>query len=171
LRSDTASALPEAQRAALEKQAEANPDLTPGPPPPAEPPAVGQDVSPERITKLVQDYLHDAETDDIPAQVRYFAYPVIYFDHGPQNGEFVTKDVQNYVQRWSQRKYTLLGPVTFFAGEEGATNVEFSIAFEVQNPARKTKKTASGRTRNWWTLRPEGGDLKIVAIREQRLRE
>ena len=35
-----------------------------------------------------------------------------------------------------------------------------------------TKKyAASGRTKNWWTLRPEGDELKIVAIREQRLRE
>lgn len=171
LRSDTASALPEAQRLALEKEAESNPDSTPGPPPPAESPATGQDLKPEQITKLVEDYLHDAETDDIAAQVRYFAYPVVYFDHGPQSGEFVTKDVQNYVRHWSQRKYTLLGPVNFFAGEEGATNVEFSIAFKVQNPARTKKKAASGRTKNWWTLRPEGGELKIVAIREQRLRE
>lgn len=171
LRSDTASALPESERLALEKEAEANPDLTPALPPPAESPAAGQDLTPDRVTKLVEDYLHDAETDDVPAQVRYFAYPVLYFDHGPQNGEFVTKDVQDYVRRWSQRKYTLQGPVNFFAAEEGATNVEFTIAFQVQNPARKKKSTASGRTKNWWKLRSEGGELKIVAIREQRLRE
>jgi hypothetical protein len=171
LRSDTASTMPESQRLALEKEAELNPDLTPTPAPPAEPPAPGQDLSPERVTKLVQDYLRDGETDDIAAQVRYFAYPVVYFDHGKKEGDFVTKDVQNYVRRWPQRKYTLQGPVSFFAGDEGLTNIEFTIAFELQSPARKTKNSARGRTKNSWTIRPEGGELKIVAIKEQRLRE
>jgi hypothetical protein len=171
LRSDAASALPQSQRLALEKEAEQNLDLTPSPAPPAEQPAPGEDLSPERVNKLVQDYLHDAETDNVAAQVKYFAYPVDYFTHGPQTGGFVTKDVQNYVQRWSQRKYTLLGPVSFFAGDEGATNIEFTIAFELRRRARTATKTASGRTKNWWTLRPEGGELKIVAIREERVRE
>jgi peptidoglycan hydrolase-like protein with peptidoglycan-binding domain len=171
LRSDTASAMPESQRLALQKEAELNPDLTPTPAPPAEPPAPGQDLSPERVTKLVQDYLRDGETDDIAAQVRYFAYPVDYFDHGKKEGDFVTRDVQNYVRRWPQRKYTLLGPVSFFAGDEGVTNIEFTIAFELESPTRKTKKNARGRTKNSWTIRPEGGELKIVAIKEQRLHE
>jgi hypothetical protein len=171
LRSDAASTMPESQRLALEKEAELNPDLTPTPAPPAEPPAPGQDLNPERVTKLVQDYLRDSETDDIAAQVRYFAYPVNYFDHGKKEGDFVTKDVENYVRRWPQRKYALLGPVSFFAGEEGTTNIEFKYSFELRSAARKTKTNAKGRAKHQWTIRPEGGELKIVAIKEQRLRE
>jgi hypothetical protein len=171
LRSDAASTMPESQRLALEKEAELNPDLTPTPAPPAEPPAPGQDLNPERVTKLVQDYLRDSETDDIPAQVRYFAYPVTYFDHGKKEGDFVTRDVENYVRRWRQRKYALLGPVSFFAGEEGTTNIEFTFSFELRSEARKTKKNAKGRAKHQWTIRPEGSELKIVAIKEQRLRE
>lgn len=171
LRSDTASGLPESQRLALEKEAELNPDLVPTPAPPAEPPDPGQDLNPERVTKLVQDYLHDSETDDIAAQVRYFAYPVAYFDHGKQQSDFVTKDVQNYVRRWPERKYALLGPVSFFAGDEGTTNIEFTFSFEVRSEARKTKTNAKGRAKHRWTIRSEGSELKIVAIKEQRLRE
>jgi hypothetical protein len=171
LRSDTASAMPESQRLALEREAELNPDLTPTPAPPAEPPAPGQDLSPERVTKFVQDYLRDGETDDIAAQVRYFAYPVVYFDHGKKEGDFVTKDVENYVRRWPQRKYALVGPVSFFAGDEGTTTIEFTFSFEVQSPTRKTKQNARGRARHQWTIRSEGGELKIVAIKEQRLHE
>jgi hypothetical protein len=116
----------------------------------------------------VTDYLRDAETDDVAAQVKYFAYPILYFDHGSVDEEFVLKDVRNYLKRWPQRKYTLSQPVTFFAdGREGETNVEFLIAYDVRNASH----AASGRTRNWWTLRAEGDELKIVAIREQRLRE
>jgi hypothetical protein len=29
----------------------------------------------------------------------------------------------------------------------------------------------TGKTRNTWRVRPEGGELKIVAINEERLRE
>ena len=84
----------------------------------------------------------------------------------------MAKDTRNYVKRWPTRKYTLTEPVSFFASDsEGETNIEFTIAFELQNPARKNKNRAIGRTKNWWTVQAEGGELKIVAIREQRIRE
>ena len=172
LKSDIESALPESQRLALQKEAEEKPDLTPSPPPPAESPAPGQDLTPERVTKLVQDYLRDAETDNVAAQVKYYAFPVRYFDHGTVTQEFVTQDTSNYVKRWPERNYTLTGPVTFFAsGKEAETVVEFTIAFELRSAARTTKNKAAGRTKNWWTIRADGDELKIVAIREARLRE
>jgi len=172
LKSDTASALPESQRLALQREAEEKPDLTPTPPPPAESPAPGQDLSPERVNKFVEDYLRDAESTDVAKQVNYYAFPVRYFDHGNVSQEFVTKDTSNYVKRWPERKYTLTGPVNFFASDnEAETNVEFTIAFELHSPERSSKNKAVGRTKNWWTLRGNGDDLKIVAIREARIRE
>jgi peptidoglycan hydrolase-like protein with peptidoglycan-binding domain len=172
LKSDTASALPESERLALQKQAEESPDLTPSPPPPAESPAPDQDLTPERVNKFVQDYLRDGETDDVAAQVKYYAFPVRYFDHGTVPEQFVRKDTTNYVRRWPERKYTLTGPVNFFAsGKDGETEVEFSIGFDLRSGARTTKNRATGHTKNWWTIQAKGDDLKIVAIREARLRE
>src|SRR5688572_22848226 len=66
LKSDTASALPESQRLALQREAEEKPDLGPTPPPPAESPGPNQDLNPDQVTKLVQDYLRDGETQDVP---------------------------------------------------------------------------------------------------------
>jgi peptidoglycan hydrolase-like protein with peptidoglycan-binding domain len=172
LKSDTESALPESQRLALQREAEEKPDLTPSPPPPAESPGPGQDLTPERVNKLVQDYLRDAETPDVATQVRYYAFPVRYFDHGLVSEQFVARDTTNYVKRWPDRKYTLTGPVNFFASARDAeTEVEFTIAFELRSPGRTTKNKAVGRTRNWWTIQAAGDDLKIVAIREARIRE
>jgi len=172
LKSDTASALPESQQLALEREAADKPDLTPSPPPPAESPGPGQDLTPERVNQFVQDYLRDAETSDVVKQVNYYAFPVHYFDHGSVSQEFVTKDTQNYVKRWPERKYALTGPVTFFAsGNEGETSVEFTIDFNLRSNTRSTRNKAAGRTRNWWTLRGNGDELKIVAIREARIRE
>jgi hypothetical protein len=170
LKSDTASAMPESQRLALQREAEEKPDLTP--PPPAESPAPGQDLTPERVSKFVQDYLRDGETPDVQKQVDYYAFPVRYFDHGTVSQDFVTKDTSNYVKRWPERKYTLVGPVNFFASDkEGETNVEFTIAFDLRSNTRQTKNKATGKTKNWWTVRGNGDELKIVAIREERVRE
>jgi peptidoglycan hydrolase-like protein with peptidoglycan-binding domain len=172
LKSDVASALPEPQRLALQREAEEKADFDPSPPPPAESPGPGQDVNPERVNELVRAYLRDGETQDVAAQVKYYSFPVQYFDHGSVPEEFVARDTRKYVERWPERKYSLTGPVNFFASDsEGETNIEFTISFEVQNKARKDKNRASGRTKNWWTVRAEGGELKIVAIREHRLRE
>jgi hypothetical protein len=172
LKSDTASALAESQRLALQREAEEKPDLTPSPPPPAESPAPGQDLSPDRVNKFVENYLRDAEGPSVPAQINYYAFPVRYFDHGAVSEQFVTKDTGDYVKRWPERKYTLLGPANFFAsGKEGETEIEFTIAFELRSAGRTTKNKAKGRTKNWWTVRMEGEEMKIVAIREERLRE
>jgi peptidoglycan hydrolase-like protein with peptidoglycan-binding domain len=172
LRSDTESALPASQRLALQREAEEKPDLTPSPPPPAESPVPGQDLTPERVTKFVQDYLRDGETADVAAQLKYYAFPVRYFDHGTVPEQFVTRDTTNYLKRWPERKYTLTGPVNFFASSRDAeTEVEFTIAFELRSPDRTTKNKAIGRTKNWWTVRADGEELKIVAIREARVRE
>jgi len=173
LKSDTESALPESQRLALLREAEERgDDLSPTPPPPAESPAASQDLTPDRVNKFVQDYLRDAEGPSVPAQVKYYSFPVRYFDHGSVTEQFVTKDTSDYVKRWPERKYTITGPVHFFAsGKEGETDVEFTISFELRSPARATKNRAVGRTKNWWTVRLEGEEMKIVTIREERLRE
>jgi hypothetical protein len=172
LKSDSARAIPEPQRIALEKAAEENLDASPSPVPPAESPAPEQNLTPERVTKFVENYLRDAETADVAAQGKYYAFPIAYFDHGSVDQQFVARDTGDYVKRWPERKYKLIAPVSFFAsGKEGETNVEFTIAFNVKSKARAEKNVASGRTRNFWTIRPEGDDLKIIAIKEQRIRE
>ncbi|HEX8897177.1 MAG TPA: hypothetical protein VF751_00640, partial [Chthoniobacterales bacterium] len=81
-------------------------------------------------------------------------------------------DTSNYVKRWPERKYTLTGPVAFFASEaDGETNVEFTIAFDLRSTSRSSKNKAAGRTKNWWSLKGTGDELKIVAIKEARIRE
>jgi hypothetical protein len=168
LKSDAARDLPEPERLALEQKAEQGLDATASPAAPAESPSNAQNLTPERVTKLVEDYLRDAEGDDVDLQVRYYSSRVNYFDHGNVGREFVTRDTRNYVKRWPKRKYLLTAPVTFAAGKDDETNVQFSIAFTVKNE----KQNVTGRTRNYWTIKPEkGDDLKIVTIREERFRE
>jgi hypothetical protein len=165
LKSDAARNLPESERMALQQNTEANPETSATP---SAPPTVAVGVQPEDLTKLVQDYLRDAQTDNVDLQAGYYAYPVDYFDHGRVGRDFVAKDTRNYVKRWPQRQYTLTEPVKVFTSEKrGETQLEFTIAFEVRNK----KHAVRGKTKNFWTLQSEGKNLKIVAVREQRLHE
>ena len=167
LKSDVARQLPEPERRALEQKPEQNAGSSPGPPPPAEAPNAAEEAKPDEMTKFVQAYLRDAETDDVDLQVGYYDFPVDYFDHGRVRRDFVFKDTRNYVKRWPQRKYILLGPVRFSGSEkEDETQVEFTISFSVA----ATKRAVHGKTRNFWTVK-RGGNLRIIAIREQRLDE
>jgi peptidoglycan hydrolase-like protein with peptidoglycan-binding domain len=168
LRSDVARAVAAQQQFALEPNVEDTEASPAAPSPPSESPPPVESISEDRVKDLVESYLHDAETQDVPAQVRYYAFPVEYFDHGNVDQTFVTRDTRNYVNRWPSRKYMLTdNPRIAATGRDGELNVTFTIAFTVKNQ----KHTATGRTLNFWRLRSDGNELKIASIREQRIRE
>ena len=168
LKSDVAREIAEPDTAKLEAATEDETPASTSPAPPAEFLTKQEQSQQDRITKFVEQYLHDAETDDVDLQVSYYAFPVQYFDHGKAGREFVAKDTANYVKRWPKRKYTLLGPVKFLPGEKAAeVEVEFTINFSVSNGAR----VANGKTRNLWTIQPDRENFKILAINEQRLHD
>jgi hypothetical protein len=168
LKSDTARELSPEKQAALEQAAVANINATPGPDIPAEGPGSAQNLNPQQVTKFVQDYLRDAETNELAPQLRYYTFPVDYFSHGRVDEKFVARDNLAYMRRWPERRYQLSGPLKFAAGpREGETMVEFPITFRVHGE----KREAAGKTRNFWTLKPGETGLKISAIREEHVRE
>jgi hypothetical protein len=168
LRSDKARDIGEPQRVALERRAAENPDAIRRPPPPAESPAPSQNLNPQQVQQFVESYLRDAETDNVDAQIGYFTFPLEYLWHGQRDRDYVRRDFTNYVKRWTTRKYRLAEPVQFYAASGGnETIVEFSMDFDVKNH----KHHVTGRTWNVWAIRPEGDELKIVSISEERLRD
>lgn len=168
LKSDAARELsPEAQ-AALAQKAVSDFAAEPSPERPAESPTGTQNLDPQKVTSFVEDYLRENETNDLAAQLKYYHFPVEYFDHGKVDEAFVAKDNRNYMRRWPDRHYRLEALVKFAAGgKEGETVVQFPISFQV----RSGQRAAKGKTRNFWTIKSEGDRLKIVSIREQHLRE
>ncbi len=141
-------------------------DLPVVPEPPAEAPTPDL-ITADRVNRFVETYLADGETDDIGLQVWFYRFPVKYFSHGLVNQDFVVKDTQAYVKRWPERNYRIVAPITFnTSGPEGETQIEFTIDYTVRNKGR----TKSGRTKNFWTVRASGDDMKIIAIREEHIR-
>lgn len=141
-------------------------DLPVTPEPPAEAPTPPEPVTADRVNRFVETYLADGETDDIGLQVWFYRFPVRYFNHGLVNQDFVVRDTQGYVKRWPERKYRLAGPISFnTSGTEGETQIEFTIDYTVRNKSR----SKSGRTKNFWTVRTTGDEMKIIAIREEHI--
>lgn len=143
--------------------------LDPEPPaeaPPAEPPPPAPVLSQDRVNQFVETYLRNGESNDICHQVWFYAFPVQYFEYGPQNRDFVRRDIKYHVKDWPERKYRLIAPPSFAASEnEGETRIEFSIDYY----RRDKKRVASGKAKYFWTVRSEGDVLKIASIREELL--
>jgi peptidoglycan hydrolase-like protein with peptidoglycan-binding domain len=137
---------------------------TSAPSPPGELPP---QFSPERVTKFLHDYLHAGEGKYVTPQLRYFSYPVDYFGHGLVNQRFVRSDTLRYMRRWPRRRYMLTEPVKVNPVDNETATVDFTIAFSVQSG----KRHANGRTNERATLREIKGELKIVAMKEQRLND
>lgn len=167
LKSDAARVLPKLEIPSDEKPLD-EPDLVPSPAAPAESPAPVANLPSAEVDKFVDAYLRDAATDNVQAQVKYYEFPVEYFDHGPSDYQSVWRDTRNYVKRWPKRKYGLTGPIALSGtDDERQLFVQFTIDFSVTN----AKSSAHGQTRNFWTItRRPGGEMKIVSIREERLR-
>jgi len=172
LKSDMARSTPEPDETTLqaaepEQTATATTTQTP-PPPPAESLTKAEQLMEQRLTNFVREYLRDAETNDVDLQLRYYEFPVVYFDHGKVDRDFVAQDTSNYVKRWPKRKYILTGPLKVSSsGKEDKVQVEFTIGFSVSNG----KHAAHGKTRNFWTIQSERKKFKILAINEQRLHD
>jgi peptidoglycan hydrolase-like protein with peptidoglycan-binding domain len=168
LKSEFARELTAEQREQLEKQAEAANDIAASiPAAPAESPPPSENLTPERVTKFVEDYLRDGEAQDEAAQMKYYEFPVEYFDDGMQDAAYVARDTRRYVHRFPERKFMLSSPVTFFsAGNDHEAIVEFTYAYQV----RSKDSPASGQAKQRWRVRVDGDQLKIVAIQEQNLR-
>jgi hypothetical protein len=169
LKSDIAREIAAPDQAQLQPnlEPETTPSTTPAAPP-AESRSETNKVPAEQITNFVRQFLHDAEVDDVDLQVRYFAFPVEYFDHGQAGRDFVAKDTRNYIKRWPQRHYSLIEPVKIETKKAaGDFQIEFVIDFQVAGAGRK----AHGKTRNLWTIQSDRENFKILAINEQRLHD
>lgn len=166
LKSDFARELPPQRRQELESETENTTGASP--PPPAESPAPADNLTPERVTKFVEDYLRDGESNDPAAQNKYYAFPLRYMNDGVQDAAYVQDDATKQIRHWPRRRFMLAGPVNFFStGEPGQAHVEFTYAFE---EARHHKAIAKGQARQRWTVRAQGDEMKITQIDEEIVR-
>jgi hypothetical protein len=122
--------------------------------------------SQKEVRDFIEGYLHDAETNNLDAEMSYYADPLDYFDHGIVDLRFVEHDVRNYYKRWPQRKYELLN----LAQKPGESHAdETLLAFRINFAVKSDRSSVQGQTDNWFRIKAAGSNYKIVSMREERV--
>jgi len=129
--------------------------------------STGETISAGEIRRFVESYLRAAEASTPDAEISFYADHVDYFDSGRVSQQFVQRDQQRYYRRWPVREFTLLAPPEVVESSDGEVRVAFRIRYRVENG----RESAEGRTENIVRLKRFGPELKIVSMRERKLRE
>ena len=124
-------------------------------------------ISEAEARTFVQQYLEAAESPTPAAEIAFFGETVEYFDSGRVTRSFIEKDQRNYYRRWPRRDYELIArpQVERVAGDDA------TVHFRIRYSLGGGEERAAGTTENIVHLRKAGSDIKIVAIRERKLRD
>jgi hypothetical protein len=171
LKSDAARAVGDEDRKKLEsldviregpEEADREAPAVANPPPPDAPVVLAR----ERAEDFVRKYLRACETNDLAAEMAFYATPMRYFDHGLVDRAFVERDVAAFYKRWPERSYELLDfKIVRQRGDE--TVARFRIHFRY----RGAEHNVAGTTDNIFTIQHIGEQQKFVTLQERRLRE
>ena len=129
------------------------------------PPAASA-ISESEARRFVESYLAAAEAPSPEREVSFYADQVDYFDSGKVNRSFIRKDQNSYYRRWPQRDFDLVSPPQVDRASGNAASLRFRVRYALRGPS----ETASGQVENYVRVRKENSGLKIVAIRERKLR-
>jgi peptidoglycan hydrolase-like protein with peptidoglycan-binding domain len=166
LRSDHARRTPLPDDAGEPPESGAEPPPTPAPPPAA---ATAQRLPLQTAREFVGRYLRAGQTNDAPAENTFYGEKVDYLNEGTVDRAFIAKDSARYNARWPERQFTLLDDTLKVTSWDGLslTRVEFQYRFTV----KRRKYTVQGKVEATYTLSgSQPGDLRIVGIKEQRVR-
>ena len=147
------------------------PEQLPTPPPHAPAAATKQRLTAEDVRAFVERYLQAGQTNDPPGELAFFGDRVEYFDDGLKDRHYIEQDITRYDHRWPERHFTMLEPFSV-SPAPGSEEEKTVVTFRLQFANKNSKYAVQGKTDNTWTIvgtRPE--ELRIVAIKEQRVRE
>jgi len=121
------------------------------------------------MSDFLSDYMRAAEGPTPANEVSFYADEVDYFDNGKVSRSFIENDQRNYYRRWPVRDFQLVSPPQI----DRLSGTDATMRFQIRYSLSGNKQTANGMTENLMRIRKAGrnGGLKIVAIRERKIRE
>ena len=143
---------------------------SPAPPPATAPAAAGSPyestliLSKERLRDYVGAFVLAGLDPQIGSELEFFAERVNYFDEGVVAHERIQSDLENYAQRWPDRRFWLAGEVKV----EPQANSRLRVTFPLRYELRKGSKRSSGRVIKTLLLEVTADDLQIVAVNERK---
>lgn len=103
---------------------------------------------------------------DVDTLMSLYADNVDYLDKGKVNSDVVRKELQAYFDKWPVIRWEVKGVIQSRLVGHSNYNVNFTVAFEVSNPA--TKKRIAGTAIETEMLAPDAsGNKKIISQHEK----
>jgi hypothetical protein len=137
-----------------------------------EPAAEATDVTPPSDTDIqygidvVQKQVAAMSARDVDTLVSLYGDNVDYLDKGNVTSDVVGKELQAYFDKWPVVTWEVKGVIQSRLVGQSNYNVNFTVAFEVSNPA--TKKRVAGTATETEMLAPDAsGNKKIISQKEK----
>lgn len=118
----------------------------------------------DRLRDYVGAFVLAGVDPRVGSELEFFADRVDYFDEGVLARERIRRSLEQYDQRWPERRFRLAGPLQVEGQSAGRLRVSFPLRYELRSGA----KTSTGTVRKTLVLQQAGDDLQIVAVHERR---
>ncbi|MGI8820492.1 MAG: peptidoglycan-binding domain-containing protein [Chthoniobacterales bacterium] len=123
-------------------------------------------LSRERLRDYVGAFVLAGLNPTVGSELEFFGDRVRYFNEGIVEREQIRRDLQQYNQRWPERRFWLAGQVEVEPRADSRLRVTFPLRFDLRNGA----KHSAGRVRKTLVVEVAGDDLQIVGVNEQKAR-
>jgi Putative peptidoglycan binding domain len=119
-----------------------------------------------QIQDFVAGFVVAGISEDVDAELQFYAEKADYYDRGLVSKDFIRKDISRYNQKWPTRRYWLDGDINILNGlEADPIEVRYQIRYAVRNQQKESSGTAVKTLR----LKKAGDGLEITSVREKTL--
>lgn len=118
------------------------------------------------VRAFVLRYLRAGQANDPDAEMKFYGDQVKYFDSGTVDRSFIARDVRLYDNKWPQRSFSVVGPITVVADANDINHTLVRFRYRFTN--RNRRLVVGGEVNTLYTLEGSGPDsLRIIALSEQ----
>jgi hypothetical protein len=122
-------------------------------------------LSRERLRDYVGAFVLAGLDPRVGAELEFFGDRVAYYNQGTLGREKIRADLQQYANRWPERRFWLDGDVNVQPQADSRLRVTFPLRYEL----RSGSKRSSGKVQKTMLVEVVGEDLQIVAVNERKL--
>jgi hypothetical protein len=129
-------------------------------------PIISEPTSMDQIRNFVSAFVVAGISEDVGAELQFFAEKADYYDRGTVSKAFIREDILRYNQKWPVRRYWLDGEIRVLSEME-ADPIE--VRYQIRYAVRNQRRESSGKAIKTLKLRKTQNGLAITSVREKTL--
>ncbi len=117
----------------------------------------------DSVRAFIRRYIRSGESNDPAAEMSFYAEAVdSYFDKPSFDKAAILKDRTNFVNKWPERSYTIVGEPEIVERQDDVVIAKAQYRYTVKNG--ETESSGTGRA--FYRIRQRGKDLEIFWVGE-----